>query len=122
MAQGQRVGGAFTIRIDNEVVQAGGEFSYSIQNSKREKVIGASQVLGYSEMPMAPFFEGVIQDFAETDLEKILHAREVDATLELNNGKTIAFTSCEQVGEGETNTASGQAQIRFEAISAVEVA
>ena len=87
----RRVGGILFLKVDGELFQAKGEFTYNINPVKRESVVGADAVHGFKEEPKMVFFEGAITDSDELDLEGFQAIRDATCTLELANGKIITF-------------------------------
>lgn len=117
----RRVGGIVFIKIDGELYQAKGEFTYNVNPVKRESVVGADGVHGFKEEPKPFFIEGAITDNDELDLEKLQSARDATVTLELANGKVIVLREAFYAADGDVTTSEGEIQARFEAISGEEV-
>ena len=118
---GRRQGGTLFLKVDGELFQAKGEFTYNINPVKRESIVGADNIHGYSETPKAIFFEGAITDSSELDLQGFQAIDSATATLELANEKTIVFREAFYAADGDVTTSEGEIQVRFEAIAGEEV-
>ena len=117
----RRVGGIIFIKVDGELFQAKGEFTYNINPIKRESVVGADTVHGFKEEPKAVFIEGAITDSDELDLEGFQAIRDATVTLELANGKVIVLREAFYASDGDVTTSEGEIQARFEGVRGEEV-
>lgn len=117
----RRVGGILFLKVDGELFQAKGEFTYNINKVKRESVVGVDAVHGFSETPKAIYFEGAITDSDELDLQAFQTIRDATATLELANGKVIVFREAFYAADGDVTSSQGEIQVRFEAIDGEEI-
>jgi hypothetical protein len=122
MAGQKRVGGLISLKIDGDQYNAKGNFTYNLGRPKRDGVIGADGVHGFREEPQLAFMEGEITDNDGLDLATLLDATDVTVTLQLGSGKVIVLSHAWFAGEGTGNTEEGNIAIRFEAISAQEIA
>lgn len=121
MANEQRRGGIIFLKIDGEIYNAKGEFTYNLGKPKRDAIVGADAIHGYKEVPQIPFIEGEITDTPAMDLEKLVTVENATVTLELANGKVISLREAWYAGEGTGNTEEGNIAVRFEAISGEEI-
>ncbi len=110
----RRVGGVILFKIDGELFQAKGEFTYDIGVPKREAVVGMDALHGFKETPKVGFIEGAITDNDELDLKSLLNLRDTTATLELANGKVIVMREAYYAGDGNVTTNEGQIPLRIE--------
>ena len=117
----RRVGGILFLKVDGELFQAKGEFTYNINPVKRESVVGQDTVHGFKEEPTVIFFEGAITDSDTLDVQGFQAIRDATATLELANGKVIVFRECFYAADGDITTSEGEIQVRFEAIEGEEI-
>jgi len=117
----RRVGGILLLKIDGELFQAKGEFTYNINPNKRESVVGQDGVHGFSETPKMLFIEATITDNDELDLEQLLAIRDATVTIELANGKVIVLREAFYAADGDVTSSEGEIQVRFEGISGEEV-
>jgi len=117
----RRVGGIIFLKVDGELFQAKGEFTYNINPNKRESVVGQDSVHGFSETPKAIFIEGAITDSDELDLEGFQAIRDATITLELANEKVIVLREAFYAADGDVTSGQGEIQVRFEAIGGEEV-
>jgi len=117
----RRVGGLLFLKVDGELFQAKGEFTYNINPVKRESVVGVDNVHGFKEEPKAIFVEGAITDSDELDLEAFQKIRDATLTLELANGKVIQLREAFYASDGDVTSSEGEIAVRFEAITGREI-
>lgn len=117
----RRVGGIIFFKVDGELFQAKGEFTYNLGLPKRESVLGQDANHGFKELPQVPFIEGTITDSDELDLEAFLLIRDATCTLELANGKIIVLREAFYAGDGNVTSSEGEIEVRFEGIKGEEV-
>ena len=118
---GQRKGGIIKFKVGGVLYDAKGAFTYNIGRPKREAVVGADTVHGYTEAPQVAFIEGAITDRADMDLSALLMKVDETISLELANGKVIVLREAWYANEGTGNTEQGEIPVRFEGKSAEEV-
>jgi hypothetical protein len=118
----QRRGGIIQVQVNGEIHDAKGEFTYNLGQPMREAIIGADGVHGYKETPQVPFIEGEFTDRAALDLEALVNTKDATIVLALANGKVISLRDAWYASEGTGNTDEGNIEVRFEGLSAVEVA
>lgn len=121
MAANRRVGGLLLLKLDGQIYQAKGKFTYDIGIPKRDAVVGADAVHGFKEVPKVPFIEGALTDSSELDLATLLSFRDGTATLELANGKVIVLREAWYAGDGKVDTEEGEIMLRLEGIRGEEV-
>ena len=117
----RRVGGVIFFKLDGELFQAKGEFSYDIGVPKREAVVGSDGVHGFKEVPKVPFIEGALTDSDSLNLSSLLNFRDGTATLELANGKVIVIREAYYAGDGVVKTDEGEITLRIEGIKGEEI-
>jgi hypothetical protein len=121
MSQNKR-GGICYLKLDGEVKDAKGEFTYNLGRPKRTAIVGTNgETQGYKEEGQTPFIEGVITDADDLDVAKLLTLKDSTVTLELNNGKTIVLKEAFYAGDGNVKTAEGEIEVRFEGKEADEI-
>ena len=116
----ERIGGVIRLRLDGNLRRAKGSFKYNLGRRKREMVVGTDSVHGYKEMIQVPYIEGIITDKYDVRSDDILNFTG-EATLQLNNGKTIVLSNSVYTNEGEFDTEEGELGVRFEGTSAQEI-
>lgn len=116
-----RLAGTIYFKVDGQQHSAKGSWTYNLGKPKRTTITGPDRVHGYSEMPKAPFIDGVITDSADLDLAALQTLDAVTCTLELANGKTIILRDSWYVADGDVTTESQEIQARFEGLSAEEM-
>lgn len=117
----RRVGGILFLKVDGELFQAKGEFTYNINPVKRESVVGADGIHGFKEEPKVRFIEGAITDSDELDLQGFQSIRDATITLELANGKVVVLREAFYAADGDVTSSEGEIQVRFEAVDGEEV-
>jgi hypothetical protein len=116
-----RLGGIINVKVNGEIKLAKGEYSYNLGANKRDAIIGADRVHGYTEKPQAPFIEGEVTDTSDFDLAAFTSIDDATITLELANGKVIVLRNAWYAHEGTVKTVEGNIPLRFEGMSAEEV-
>lgn len=117
----QRRAGIVYLKIDGEIHDVKGNFQYNLGKPKREAIIGADSVHGYKEVPQVAFIEGEVTDRGSLDLEKLVTADGVTATLELSNGKVFVLRDAWYAGEGTVGTEEAAIGLRLEGKSGEEI-
>lgn len=117
----RRVAGILFFKVNGELFQAKGEFTYRVNPTKREMIPGAATIHGFKEEPLVPFIEGAVTDSDELDLVALQQIRDATITLELANEKVIVLREAVYAADGEVTTSEGEVQVRFEGISGEEV-
>jgi len=117
----RRVGGILLLKLDGELFRAKGEFTYDIGAPKRDAVVGADEVHGFSEKPKVAFIEGALTDSSDLDLNTVLLFRDGTATLELANGKVIVIREAYYAGDGNVSSDEGEIPLRIEGIRGEEI-
>lgn len=117
----QRRGGTIEFKIDGQLMDAKGDFTYNLGRPKREPIVGADGIHGYKEMPQVASIEGEITDRGTLDLDTVLQATAATVTLTLANGKIIVLKDAWYGGDGTVNSGEGNVQILFQSNSADEV-
>ncbi len=117
----ERKGGIIFVKIDGEIQDAKGNFTYNLGMPKREAIVGSDTVHGFKETPQVAFIEGEITDRQTLDLEKLLRTEDATITLELANGKVISLRNAWYAGDGTGNTDEGNIAVRFEGKSGEEI-
>lgn len=117
----RRVGGILFFKLDGELFQAKGEFTYDIGVAKRDAVVGQDGVHGFKEMPKMPYVEGSLTDNDELDVEALFNFRDGTCTLELANGKVIVLREAFYAGDGTVTSSEGEITLRIEGIRGEEI-
>lgn len=116
-----RVGGKIFIKVNSVQYKAKGSFTYNIGSDKREGVVGSDGVHGFKVTPQISMLEGVITDSGDLSLKDLTNIEDASITLELANGKVIAFENAWFAGDGNVTTEEGEIAAKFEAESAEEI-
>src|SRR3954465_11591213 len=100
----QRRAGIVYLKVNGEMHDAKGNFTYNLGVAKREAIVGADVVHGFKETPQVPFIEGELTDRGSLDLKKFLQTDDATVTLELANGKVVVLRSAWYAGDGNVGT------------------
>lgn len=117
----QRRAGIIQIKVQGEIYDAKGNFSYNLGREKRESIVGADRIHGYKAMPQVAFIEGEITDRGTLDLDRLVMGENLTITLELANDKVILLREAFFASEGTANTEEANIAVRWEGASAEEV-
>lgn len=119
----QRRGGIIELKIDGEIFDAKGNFTYGLGKPERTGVVGADGIHGYKEMPVVPFIEGEITDKDVLNLDRLSQVVDSVITLTLANGKIIVLRDAWMTNQDglSASTEEGAIKVRFEGIAAEEV-
>lgn len=109
-----RRAGKIYLKINGQLRDAKGSFSYNLGNDKRDAIVGADGIHGYKETPQIAFIEGAVTDAADLDLDAMSREDNVTVTLELVNGKAIVLSNAWFAGEGTVTTDEGEITVRWE--------
>ncbi len=118
----QRKGGIIQVKVGGVIQDAKGNWTYNLGRNIKETVVGSDRVHGYTEKPQPAFIEGEITDRGTLDLAALADTSDVTVTLETAVGKVIVLRNAWFAGEGTGNTDEGNIAVRFEGLSADEVA
>lgn len=121
MAANNRRGGVIFVKVNGDLQQAKGSWSYNLGKPKRDPIVGADGVHGFKETPQAAYIEGKITDRGDLDLAALVTMQDVTVTLQLANGKTILLSNGWWGGEGTVSTEEGEIDARFDGITAEEI-
>lgn len=117
----QRRAGLIQLKVNGEIQDAKGTFTYNLGKVKRDAIVGADRPHGYKETPQVPFIEGAITDRGNLDVGALAIGKDLTVTLDLANGKVIVLSEAWFAGEGTASTEEGEIAVRWEGVSAEEV-
>ena len=109
-----RRSGLLFVKADGTQYDAKGNFTYNINPTKRESIVGPDGVHGFKELPQANFIEGMITDSSDLALQTFQQLNDSTVTLELANGKTIVLYNAWYCADGDVTTEEAEIQVRFE--------
>lgn len=115
-----RRAGLLEVKINGEIQDAKGNFTYNLGKPKRDTIVGADRVHGYMEKPQASFVEGELTDSGTMDVKALASIDDATVTLTLANGKVVVFRNAWYAADGNVQTEEGNIQIRFESPSEAE--
>lgn len=116
-----RRAGIIYLKIDGEIYDAKGSFSYNLGKPKRDAIVGTDGVHGFKEAPQVPYIEGEITDHPSLSLERLVTTEDATVTLELGNGKIIVLRQAWYAGEGTGQSEEANIGVRFEGMSGEEI-
>lgn len=115
------IAGLLELKVNGEIQNAKGNFTYNLGKMKKEAIVGADRVHGYKGTPQVPFIEGEITDRSDLNVEALVSIDNVTITLSLANGKVIVLKDAWYAADGDVGTEEANIQLRFEGMSAEEV-
>lgn len=116
-----RRAGLLFVKVDGTQRDAKGEFTYRINPTKRDTILGPDKVHGFKELPQVNFIEGAITDKSDLDLVAFQQIDDATVTLQLANGKTIVLYNAWYCADGDVTTEEAEIQVRFEAERGEEI-
>lgn len=106
--------GKIYVKINGELRDAKGDYTYNLGKPKRDAIVGADGIHGYKETPQVAYIEGAITDAADLSLADLATVDNATVTLELAIGKTIVLNNAWYAGEGSVTTGEAEIAVRFE--------
>lgn len=117
----QRRAGLIQVKVNGEIFDAKGNWTYNLGRPKREAIPGADVIHGYKEMPQVAFIEGEITDRGTLSLATLVTLTGATITLDLANDKTVVLRQAWFAGDGNAQTEEANIAVRFEGLGAEEV-
>lgn len=117
----QRRAGLLQLKVNGEIHDAKGSFSYNLGRPLREAIVGSDGVHGFKETPQVKFIEGAITDRGNLDVAALTSGEDLTLTLDLGNGKLIVLGEAWWAGEGTINTEEAEIPVRWEGFEAEEI-
>ena len=115
------IGGIISLIVDGVTLSAKGDFTYNLGVNKREIVIGADGIAGYTLTPQPAHIEGAMTDSATLDLKALLEVNDATLYLKVANGKKIALYGAVFTGDGNVTTGEGEIAVRWDGDKAEEI-
>lgn len=117
----QRRAGILYLKLNGQMLDAKGNFTYNPGVAKREAIIGADVIHGFKETPQVPFIEGEITDRGNLDVAALVSITGATVTIDLANGKVVSLTEAWFAGDGNIQTEEANIAVRFEGTDCEEV-
>jgi hypothetical protein len=117
----QRRAGLIQLKVNGEIQDAKGTFTYNLGLPKREAIVGADGIHGYKEVPQVPFIEGAITDRGTLDVAALAGGKGLTVALSLSNGKDIVLGEAWWAGEGTVSTEEAEIPVRWEGANCAEI-
>lgn len=108
------VAGTAFVYVDTAPLPLAGTITVSTWDAEKDTKTGLSGVVGYSEMPVAPFIEVEIFVTPGVNLQAFQNVRDAVVVAELANGQTWTLRGAWCTKAPEHNGAEGTATLRFE--------
>src|SRR5688572_30812614 len=109
-----RLAGVSFLRVDGKLwTVADDTITYSTGGPKREAIMSATGVAGYSEKQLAPYVEGSFLDIPDMDFNNLKNITSSTVQLDKPNGKSIILAGAWYAGEYEGDS-DGKRKFRFE--------
>ena len=87
----RRLGGIIQIKVNGQSLEAKGNFTYNINRTKKESIVGADNFHGFKETPQPVFIEGMITDSQDLDVEAFQAISNATVVLLLANGPCCCY-------------------------------
>jgi hypothetical protein len=113
--------GTLELKINGQIQDCVGSFTYNIGSPKREALLGHDRVHGYKELPQTPFIEGEIRDRGDLDIKALQALAGVTVVLKLAVGKSFVLQNAWYAADGDVGSEDGNIQVRFEGTRGEEV-
>jgi len=120
MANPNRRAGIIFIKVDGDLLDAKGNFTYNLGQPMREAIVGADKIHGYKETPQVAMIEGEITDRGTLDFTELVGKDGITVTLDLANGKSLVLNDGWFAGEGSAQTEEANIAVRFESATPLD--
>lgn len=117
----QRRAGIIELKLNGEIQDAKGSFTYNLGEPRRESIPGADRMHGFKETPQPAFIEGVITDRSNLNLRALVRLENATVTLQLANGKLVSLKDAFFAGDGNVTTEEAEIEVRFEGSECKEI-
>lgn len=117
----QRRAGLIQFKVDGEVYDAVGDFTYNPGGVKREELVGADGIHGYKETAGVPWIQGAIRDRSNLKTLDLMKITDATITLELGNGKLFYLRNAFWAGDGDMSSEEATMAVRFVGLSGREI-
>lgn len=117
----QRRAGLIQVKINGEIFDAKGNWTYNLGRPKRDAMKGVDRVHGFKEEVQVPFIEGEITDRGNLDVAALVSITGATVTIDLANGKVVSLTEAWFAGDGNIQTEEANIAVRFEGTDCEEV-
>lgn len=107
------IAGNATFRVNGTTYSTDGQFTATIQNLKKEVMVGTDGAIHEKETPMASTISGTIFTTADLDVDTVTAMSGVDVQIELNNGKVAVLKDASFTGDASIAVADGTMDIEF---------
>jgi len=116
-----RFAGIAYLSVDGRQYQLRGNFTVSPSPVERTMIAGQDGVHGYQELPRVPYIEGDLSTVPDLNFEDLLTQVNSTVIAQLANHKQYTLQGATVKGAFELNTRDGQARVRWEGISCLEI-
>lgn len=106
------IAGIIELKINGEIKQAKGNFTFNLGNPKLEPVLNSDNtVAGFKGTTQAPRIEGEVTDSGDLDVNELTTLKNQGATLSLSNGKIFTLEGATYTADGDYQTEEGNIQL-----------
>ena len=119
MATNRRAG-RIQLYVNGTLIDAKGNWTYSLGGVSREAIVGADRIHGYREPVAIPMIEGVITDRSDLDVAAMRDLTDTTVQLILGNDKTMILRNAWAAGEWNQTTEEAEIEVSFQGLSAEE--
>jgi hypothetical protein len=116
-----RFAGIAFLSVDGRQYQLRGNFTVSPSPVERTMIAGQDGVHGYQELPRVPYIEGDLSTVPDLNFEDVLLQVNSTVIAQLANQKQYTLQGATVKGGFEINTRDGQARVRWEGITCLEI-
>jgi ribosomal protein L31 len=109
----QRIGGIALFNIDGQSFSTDGEFSVTIQNTKKESVMSTAGEIFYTESTQPSKVSGTLFSTDTLDIDSLVNSTDVTVTITLANGKTSVLSHAVFTGDATLSAKDGKLDIEF---------
>lgn len=117
----QRRAGTLNLKVNGEIQDAKGSFTYGYGTPKREAIVGSDRPHGYKETPTVPYVEGAITDRGNLNVKELFNGTDLTITLDLANGKTVVLSEAWFAGDPTVSTEEAEIPVRWEGVDLEEI-
>ena len=105
--------GKIFLKVDGEIIEAEGNFTFNFGTMKKEEVMNAAgEYVGSKETPQPAMIEGNIILTKDQDWQGVTSIEDSTVTLELRDA-TLVLSEADYHGDGTGNTEDGKMDVKF---------
>lgn len=121
MACIKRVGGTIELKVDGELIETAGDFTYRLAEEQRTYGMNSDGSGYFTGAPTAGYIEGTVRNFPYRDVAALMRGECVEVTLK-QGGKIVMARDAVFTGEGTVNATNGEIAVRWDSDRVREIA